>query len=775
VKQIIRIGSRSKSERLDQVNLRLVAQAADRTKAEKHTNWQIKTALEDHGNCMTASIGELRTSQSQQAIEQHLLTHHARHHATLFGRDDDGFQTVSRHANQIVDQWRCGGRTDGPPPRPAEDLEHAGLWTMSRKERTSIHNQWLREIRDNIINKMVRDHQAFTSLKNQQDKVRRDVDLRCLIQADIIGVTTTGLAKNLDLLQKVRCKVMLCEEAGEVLEAHTLTALLPSVEHAILIGDHQQLRPQIQNYDLQSTNPRGAPFSLDVSLFERLVSPPNDHDIRLPFNTLETQRRMHPSISELIRSTLYASLEDGGFVQNYPEVLGMKNRLFWLHHESLEDQATQLDPTTTSHTNSFEIEMTVALVQHLVRQGSYGPDDIAVITPYLGQLHRLRSLMQNMFEISVGERDLEELDALDVTRSEMGLESDTLRRHPVTKTTLLKSIRLATVDNFQGEEAKVVVVSLVRSNELNKCGFLSTPNRINVLLSRAKHGMYLIGNANTYGNVPMWARVLSILQERGNFGSQLQLQCVRHPDTPLFVSTPDHFLQFAPEGGCPLSCDRRLSCGHSCINRCHSEVLHDAVKCLEPCPRSKNGCDHPCRLSCGDKCDPKCREYLQDLNISLACGHTVSSAFCWQAQDPSTITCKKKVEKVVPGCNHMVKVACRTNVEAEGYECQTVCDEPQACGHSCRSRCYKCIERTDGKITKVNHGICQQPCGRSYPTCRHDCKTPCHGKVKCPPCSLPCEVRCSHSKCSKKCSDPCAPCAEQTCASSCPHSQCIMP
>jgi superfamily I DNA and/or RNA helicase len=48
---------------------------------------------------------------------------------------------------------------------------------------------------------------------------------------------------------------------------------------------------------------------------------------------------------------------------------------------------------------------------------------------------------------------------------------------------------------YAGEEAKVVIISLVRCNSEGKAGFLSTTNRINVLLSRAQHGMYLIGNA----------------------------------------------------------------------------------------------------------------------------------------------------------------------------------------------------------------------------------------------------------------------------------------
>ena len=59
------------------------------------------------------------------------------------------------------------------------------------------------------------------------------------------------------------------------------------------------------------------------------------------------------------------------------------------------------------------------------------------------------------------------------------------------------------MDNFQREEAKVIVISLVRSNDERKCGFLKTSNRINVLLSRARHGIYIIGNIYTVRPVPI--------------------------------------------------------------------------------------------------------------------------------------------------------------------------------------------------------------------------------------------------------------------------------
>ncbi|KAI1347346.1 hypothetical protein F5Y01DRAFT_329806 [Xylaria sp. FL0043] len=741
VKQIIRIGSRSKSERLEAVNLRSVAKSADRTKSEKGALWEIRNELRAHEVSVSESLQELGNCLGRPALEAYLEEHHPLHHEALFGIsvDEEGFQEVQHRPEKRLDQWLRGGQGSriAPSSRRVEQLFTANVWALEHRDRHRLYDYWQRQIRDSIIEHFVHEHQKYVNTRSQRDRINREVDLRCLSAADVVGVTTTGLARNLDLLRRLRCKVLICEEAGEVLEAHNLTALLPSIEHCI------------QNYEL------------NVSLFERLVNP---------------QRRMHPSISDLIRQTLYPSLLDGGEVDKYPEVLGMKKRLFWLHHTMPEDGSQQHDPTSTSHTNSFEIDMTVALVQHLVRQGAYGPNDIAVITPYLGQLHRLRRAMQSLLQISFGEKDLEELAALDASEiAQEEASSASTSNRIITRTTLLQSIRLATVDNFQGEEAKVVIISLVRSNPERRCGFLSTSNRINVLLSRAKHGMYIISNANTYEHIPMWKKVIDMLRERSNIGSALQLECPRHPDHLIQVSQPDNFLQFSPEGGCCRQCDQRLSCGHACVNRCHSRMLHNAVKCLEPCPRPKQGCDHPCRLHCGDTCEPKCTEIVENPNVSLPCRHKVTKAFCWQTQTPSSIICQALVSKTIPGCNHTVFARCHIDVASPSYKCTALCSAPQPCGHSCRSSCYQCKDRKDGNVVSEHHEICRQICNRGYTTCRHACPRLCHGEKKCPPCPYPCEVRCSHSKCSKQCNEPCAPCAEQDCASACPHQKCTMP
>ena len=52
----------------------------------------------------------------------------------------------------------------------------------------------------------------------QLSALRSEYNKRILETADVIGLTTTGLARNASLLHFVNSKTLICEEAGEVLE-----------------------------------------------------------------------------------------------------------------------------------------------------------------------------------------------------------------------------------------------------------------------------------------------------------------------------------------------------------------------------------------------------------------------------------------------------------------------------------------------------------------------------------------------------------------------------
>jgi hypothetical protein len=749
VKQVIRLGSQSKSDLLQNLNLRYVAQDIVPTRTEKHDRWQHNRDIREVLTEIEEILSGLNNPKSWTNVQAYLAETNIMHFKELFGKgvDAEGFQEVRGRKFRVADSWLRGGPKKTTSDRSVLELFVVPLKEMSASERQAIHTRWIEQRSAHLTNDLICGLGAFHSSKSALDKCHRELDLRCLRQAHIIGVTTSGLARNIEVLRRVRAKVMLCEEAGEVLEAHSLTAFLPGVEHAILIGDHEQLRPRINNYELQHDNPKGKRFSLDVSLFERLVNPPVGN-IQLPLSILKTQRRMHPSIAELVRDSLYPELQDHPSVFEYPEIDGIRDRLFWLDHREKEDPRAP-QAVSLSSTNTFEVEMVAALVSHLVRQGTYASKDIAVITPYLGQLEKIKRRLANSFEIVVGGRDQ---DGLDANGLQKGI--DTSIDGQIKKTTLLNALKISTVDNFQGEEAKVIVVSLVRSNDERKCGFLKTSNRINVLLTRARHGMYIIGNSETASPVPMWAEVISILEKSNNIGPSLALCCPRHKDTPIEVSVPDDFARLAPEGGCAKRCSLRLFCGHACPNICHSTILHNSVRCLERCQRIKKGCEHVCPKPCGDRCEAECQVIL--FNIPLPCGHIAKTLKCHEAQMPEKVLCQVQIEQTMVYCEHRIRLRCHELPLAEDYPCSATCGTR----HDNTQECKTCNIRIEGWIAEKAFGICNTQCGRICTICSHSCKAACHGESPCPLCTEPCEVICSHSKCTRLCQEPSVPCAE---------------
>lgn len=59
------------------------------------------------------------------------------------------------------------------------------------------------------------------------------------------------------------------------------------------------------------------------------------------------------------------------------------------------------------------------------------------------------------------------------------------------------TLRICSVDQAQGSEADVVVLSCVRSNTEKSVGFLKNPNRLNVAVSRARERLVVVGDART--------------------------------------------------------------------------------------------------------------------------------------------------------------------------------------------------------------------------------------------------------------------------------------
>jgi hypothetical protein len=135
----------------------------------------------------------------------------------------------------------------------------------------------------------------------------------------------------------------------------------------------------------------------------------------------------------------------------------------------------------------------------------------------------------------------------------------------------------------------VVVAPLVRCNAAGQVGFLGEPERINVLLLRARDGIILIGSASTLLRArsatarKLWGGVLGELKARGAVLQGLPAVCKRHGrPAAVQLDNPSAFLAAVPHGGCTEPCDQTLPCGHKCPLRCHAlDSVHARIACIE--------------------------------------------------------------------------------------------------------------------------------------------------------------------------------------------------
>ncbi|KAK5999232.1 Helicase required for RNAi-mediated heterochromatin assembly 1 [Cladobotryum mycophilum] len=384
-----------------------------------------------------------------------------------------------------------------------------------------------------------------------------DVRMLQYEKIQIIGCTTTGLTKYRGLIAALMPRIMLIEEAAETREANITSALFPSLEQLILVGDHQQLTPHVDIKQLA-----GPPYNLNVSLFERMVK------LNVPFSSLRVQRRMIPAIRKVVQ-TFYPMLEDHQIVtdpRERPPVPGMGGKnLWWFQHTWQEERDASF-----SYMNWQEADMIVGFVKYLVQNGLES-SQITILTYYNAQLDLIfRNLCSHPF---LGQ--------------------------------ITKQWAVRTVDGFQGEENDIILLSLVRSpaNPYRPAaGFVAEENRAVVATSRARCGFYIFGNSDNLLESSLesqrtWQRVFDAFGVNKNV--HLPLTCTSHGHMTI-MENPGSWQQI-PGGGCTRPCDKKCPNGHRCKEACHAFDKEHKSSCKEPCQKMLP-CGHRCRFKCKDKC-----------------------------------------------------------------------------------------------------------------------------------------------------------------------------
>ncbi|CAN9351619.1 unnamed protein product [Alternaria alternata] len=490
--------------------------------------------------------------------------------AFVVPENQDGMTMMGKNNRRIdeyylVKRWLKGEDAGVFSSHTMQTYPH--VWNVPPQIRCDLQAQWNKTILEERVAEISVLADKYNKCRAQIDRLFREKNFHVLGQKRIIGCTTTAAAMYNDDIRKASPGIVLVEEAGEILESHILTALTPTTKQLVLIGDHKQLRPKVNNYAL--TVERGDGYDLDVSLFERLVLS------GVPHTTLRKQHRMRPEISSLVRSLTYPELKDAEKTQGRPDLRGFQSNVIFVSHSRPELNAIKIADrrdggANSSKENLYEADMVLKCVRYLGQQG-YGTEDIVVLTPYLGQLYLLVNTLSKENDPILNDLDSHEL-------IQAGLVT------PASANISKRKLRISTIDNYQGEESDIVIACLTRSNETGDIGFMSSPQRVNVLLSRARNALIMIGNANTFMNShkgkEVWVPLMDQLKRDGHVYDGFPIKCEQHPEKTALLTEKEHFDTVCPDGGCSEPCGKILNCGlHACPHRCHQLQDHSRMDC----------------------------------------------------------------------------------------------------------------------------------------------------------------------------------------------------
>ena len=615
------------------------------------------------------------------------------------------------------------------------------LLKMPLEKRRKLYDSWVLKYHRHRIESKQLELNTFSSKCKELQTKRSQLHCSVLENKDVIGMTTTGAAKYQHIIHQIKPKIVIVEEAAEVLEAHIVSELTSGTQHLILIGDHKQLRPKLNEYELVTK------YNFDISLFERLINN------KLAHATLNIQHRMRPEIADLVHPHIYPTLHNHSSVLHYNSVKGVAKNMFFITHEYPEE----CNSDTISYANCHEAEFIASLCKYVLQQG-YTSNQITILTPYTGQLLALRKFMPK----------------------------DTF-----------SGVRVTAVDNFQGEENDIILLSLVRSNAEKNPGFLKEMNRVCVALSRAKQGFYCIGNFKMLRQrVKLFDDIVSDVDSKGCLGEGISLYCQIHQEKAFVAKLPQDFVNNAPEGGCMQNCAYGLNCGHICQKKCHiDDRQHTNYKCKERCER-KCPNSHPCKKYCFEDCG-KC-DVIVEKQMTL-CYHTTKlpchvdpssvpcdapclkpcslnhscqlpcykpsrceivvkkkMPTCAHQQDipchmnPAEYKCQAYVTKEIPRCRHEQRMLCSDDPST--FPCEESCATPMPCGHKCPSRCKDpcpkiCREIVDEVQLNCNHTY-KIECHEKQSNCEILCLQKCTKTLACGhPCAAKCYVPCSSAQC----------------------------
>jgi serine/threonine protein kinase len=371
--------------------------------------------------------------------------------------------------------------------------------------------------------------EAHQYSRSAEDVERSLTNYRELLRGAANIIYTTTSARDLEYLARTRPTFdwVIIEEAGK---AHGFDLALPmqAGHRWVLLGDSRQLKPHRYKDFLKAlgsldavatdltelregnsslidsawlnwweslpdaererfTREKAPTWLATFEYISKRLSAVQDGSGRKPWGRLRTQFRMHPLIGDLIRDVFYpgelVNATECSAIRHQVQMRGLPAAQFkdtaivWVDcvWSAKPFRPEFAENGRVPYANSIEEDAVARLISGLQPVGRDVRQTVAVLSPYSRQVRLLQKRLGSQ-------------------TAKPGIQFKQsharVRQHG-------REIRAHTVDSFQGNEADVVVISLVRNNgepAPRGLGFISDPSRLNVLSSRAAKLLVLVGS-----------------------------------------------------------------------------------------------------------------------------------------------------------------------------------------------------------------------------------------------------------------------------------------
>ncbi|WKY12541.1 hypothetical protein Q1695_003823 [Nippostrongylus brasiliensis] len=353
--------------------------------------------------------------------------------------------------------------------------DHLSKKDFEQFQRFAQHRQMLREFvfHGEERNMVTSDHKKLLLLERQASKAVK-VLTKTFLRAYQPNVFICTIASALNLTTKgglwrkpSRTWTTVLLDEASMIPAATLITLFSRFQTAryTLVGDSNQLPPYVGVYNVPLAIELSSQSILDVA--QRMGNP--------PVCKIRTVYRPHPALMELNSHFFYNNELVCGTSsesrQNLLQHVKMPNPNIPLAFVNVMGHSVK--SITGSHSNETEANAAHVLVRFLLLHGIRA-EDITLICLYRDQKY---------------------------------LCDNVLRATGVT---------VGTVDSAQGSERSVVIVCTTRTHmdpDSNHT-FFADRKRLNVALSRARDGMFILGCVPHLIDVPVWRNIINWCQSR---------------------------------------------------------------------------------------------------------------------------------------------------------------------------------------------------------------------------------------------------------------------